>query len=266
MSPAIRVTTGYFRDPATSTDMARKRSPWRISRKIGQFRLDRALVLLAVLAGVMVAAFAWLKAHPEHDPTAPLNLRDPIGMATQGKLAALKQDVAECRAVLARSSVAYAALEPQGDGECRRDDRTQLGEYPLAPNTPPVTCTLAVALELWRANSVAPAAREILGSELTRIEHLGAFSCRRIYGGADGAWSEHATANAIDIAAFVLEDGRRISLIGDWQGDDAEARFLRRVRDDACGVFATVLSPDYNAAHADHFHLDQAQRWSGVCR
>ena len=134
------------------------------------------------------------------------------------------------------------------------------------PNSPAMACSVATSMELWRTKSVEPAARDILGSELARIEHLGVYSCRRLYGRSEGAWSEHATGNAIDIAAFVLEDGRRISLLGDWSGEDDEAQFLRAVRDDACDLFATVLSPDYNAAHADHFHFDQDARWSGVCR
>ena len=94
-----------------------------------------------------------------------------------------------------------------------------------------------------------------------------AFSCRRLYGRGNGRWSEHATGNAIDLAAFVLEDGRRVSVLRDWKGDDEKAAFLRRARDEACSVFGTVLSPDYNAAHADHLHLDQAARgFGGVCR
>ena len=121
-------------------------------------------------------------------------------------------------------------------------------------------------MELWRTDSLEPAAQEIFGRDIARIEHLGAYSCRRLYGRDSGAWSEHATGNAIDIAGFVLEDGTRISVLGDWEGDDDEARFLRRVRDGACDAFATTLSPDYNAAHADHFHLDMTPRWSGVCR
>jgi hypothetical protein len=136
----------------------------------------------------------------------------------------------------------------------------------MAPNSPPVTCPVAAALEMWRAKSVAPAAVEILGSGLARIEHLGAFNCRRMRGNGSGAWSQHATGNAIDITAFVLEDGRRISVLEDWAGNTDTSDFLRRVRDDACGVFATVLSPDYNAAHADHFHFDQDTRWASVCR
>lgn len=225
----------------------------------------RALIALMLLVAA-IAGWQWLQSHPQHSPWAPLDLRDPPGWATRTKLIALRSDVAECRAVLERSQIAFTALPETGEGECARPDRTRLGDYPLAPDTPAVTCPVAAALELWRRESVAPAARNILGSDLARIEHLGAFSCRRMYGGADGPWSEHATANAIDIAAFVLEDGRRISVLGDWDGEGDKAAFLRAVRDGACGSFATVLSPDYNAAHADHFHLDQDDRWAGVCR
>lgn len=153
-----------------------------------------------------------------------------------------------------------------GEGRCARADRTRLSDYPLAPDTPPVTCPVAAALELWRRDYVGPAARKILGSEVVRIEHLGAFSCRRMYGQVEGQWSEHATANAIDIAGFVLKDGRRISVLKDWKGTGAKPAFLRAVRSGACDSFGTVLSPDYNAAHADHLHLDQDARWSGVCR
>ena len=225
----------------------------------------RALFALVLLVAA-IAGWQWLQSHPQHSPWAPLDLRDPPGWATRTKLIALRSDVAECRAVLERSDIAFTALPATGEGACARPDRTRLGDYPLAPDTPAVTCPVAAALELWRRDSVAPAARNILGSDLARIEHLGAFSCRRMYGGADGPWSEHATANAIDIAAFVLEDGRRISVLGDWDDQGDKAAFLRAVRDGACGSFATVLSPDYNAAHADHFHLDQDDRWAGVCR
>lgn len=225
----------------------------------------RAMAVLGLMVAAILA-WQWLLAHPQHNPWAPLDLDDPPGLATRAKFERLKSDVAECRAVLARSGVAFAALPAAGEGECARPDRTRLGDYPLAPDTPPVTCPVAVALELWRRDSLAPAAQAILGSEVARIEHLGAYSCRRIYGRGEGNWSEHATGNAIDIAGFVLEDGRRISVLRDWQGEGKEAQFLRAARDGACRSFATVLSPDYNAAHADHLHLDQDARWSGLCR
>ncbi len=229
---------------------------------IGKRPIASAIILITLAAG----GWIWLQDHPQHNPWAPLDLRQPIGWATANKIVALKDDVAQCRAVLERSDVSFRALDGTGEGACERPDKTQLTAYPLSPDTPSVTCPVAAALEMWRAKTVAPAARDILGSDLARIEHLGAYSCRRLYGRSEGAWSEHATANAIDISAFVLEDGRRITLINDWDGSEEERQFLRQVRDGACGVFATVLSPDYNAAHADHFHLDQQSRWTGVCR
>lgn len=230
------------------------------------FRAARRAIVALVLLLAAIAGWQWLQSHPEHNPMAPLDLRDPAGWATRTKLTALRSDVTECRAVLERSEIAFTALPPTGEGACALTDRTRLGDYPLSPDTPTVTCPVAAALEIWRRESVTPAARELLGSDLARIEHLGAFSCRRMYGAAEGRWSEHATANAIDIAAFVLEDGRRISVLSDWDGTAPEAQFLRAVRDGACESFATVLSPDYNAAHADHFHFDQDDRWTGVCR
>lgn len=243
----------------------------RISRRIGSFPLERAVIALMVIAALLIAARAWLADHPQHDPWAPLDLTDPPGWATQRKLAALRADPAECRAVLERSAVAFEALEPAGEGACAQPDRIVLGEAPLAPAAPSSTCPVAAGIELWLTRSVEPAAEAIFGSPLQRIEHLGAYSCRRVGGGESGNWSEHATGNAIDIAAFVLADGRRVSVLGDWDGAGEEAAFLRTVRDGACGIFGTVLSPDYNAAHADHFHLDQTARglgggFSGVCR
>ncbi|WP_285710322.1 extensin family protein [Erythrobacter oryzae] len=230
------------------------------------YRAARLALAALVPLALGIAGWQWLQDHPEHNPWAPLNLSDPPGWATRAKLARLKGDVSECRAVLERSDIAFTTLQPTGEAPCARTDRTRLGDYPLAPDTPPVTCPVAAALEIWRRDSVAPAARQIMGSEIQRMEHLGAYSCRRMYGDSEGPWSEHATANAIDIAGFVLEDGTRISVLKDWKGDGPKARFLRAVREGACGSFATVLSPDYNAAHADHFHLDQDDRWAGVCR
>lgn len=99
---------------------------------------------------------------------------------------------------------------------------------------------------------------------MTRIEHVGTYSCRRVYGGAVGLPSQHATANAIDVAAFRLTDGRRVSVFSGWRGDAKERAFLHEVRDGGCRVFRGVLSPDYNVAHRDHLHLDMGPY--GLCR
>lgn len=238
------------------------------SRRIGKFTWDRRALALLLLAAALLAGRVWLAEHPEHNPWAPLDLRDPAGWATAAKLRALKDDPEACRAVLARSDVAYTALPPAGEGECARPDRTVLDGYPLRPEPPATTCAVALALQLWKRDTLDPEAEAIFGQKVTRVEHLGAYSCRRLYGRTEGAWSQHATGNAIDIAGFVLADGTRISVLRDWdsEGDGEKARFLRQTRDGACRAFSTVLSPEYNAAHADHFHLDMSSGWSGVCR
>lgn len=228
---------------------------------------DTGIFALMLVASLVFAGRAWLADHPQHNPWAPLDLRDERGWATDRKLAALRSDPEECRAVLERSEVRFTPLDPAGEGECRREDRLVLGELPLRPADVQISCPVAAALVTWVEKDLQPLAQDKLGARIASIEHLGAYSCRRLYGAETGRWSEHATGNAIDIAAFVLEDGQRIVLRGDWDGDAQEALFLREARDSACDSFGTVLSPDYNAAHADHFHLDQARRMGfSVCR
>lgn len=239
----------------------------KLSRAIGPLRIDRIVAGLLVIAGVGLAGQAWLREHPQHNPYAPLSLDDPLGWATGSKLAALRDDVPACRVVLEEGAVAFTTLEPDGEGTCLRPDRTVPQGGLLSPAVPQMTCPTLVGYELWLRHAVQPAARDLLGSEVARIEHLGTYNCRRVGSSAQGRWSEHANGNAIDIAAFVLADGRRVSVLDDWQGEEAPALFLRSVRSAACASFATVLSPDYNAAHADHLHLDQADRLMGsYCR
>jgi hypothetical protein len=122
-------------------------------------------------------------------------------------------------------------------------------------NLGPVTCPLATALQGWARYGVDRAARQALGSPLARIDTFGSYNCRNIAGSEHR--SGHATANAVDIAAFELADGRKISVKGDWsEGSPAERTFLRLIRTSACRRFDVVLTPDYNAAHRDHFHLE----------
>ena len=239
----------------------------RISPAPADFAADKAVLALLAFAALVLASHAWLMAHPGHNPWAPLDLRDEPGWATRSKIAGLRDDPAECRAVLDRSEVAFTPLEALGEDPCRRTNRTLLTDFPYAGSRPDTTCAMAAALEIWRRDSVQPLAQDIFGQEVVRIEHFGSFSCRRVNGAQTGAWSEHATGNAIDIAGFVLADGTRIAIVNDWEGDDDKARFLREVRDGACKAFGTVLSPEYNAAHRDHLHLDQESRgFGGVCR
>ena len=86
---------------------------------------------------------------------------------------------------------------------------------------------------------------------------------RRAAGGGRRA-AGRLYADALDVAGVVLADGRRVRVAADWQGDDAQAAFLRAVHAGACGLFDTVLGPGHKAAHADHFHLDRGAH--RICR
>ena len=121
-------------------------------------------------------------------------------------------------------------------------------------NIGPVTCPVSAAFAAWARFGVDRAARTILGSPLVSIQTMGSYSCRNVAGSR--RLSAHATASAIDIAGFVLADGRRVTVAGDWNGSSDERAFLRAVQASACRRFATVLGPAYNAAHHDHFHVE----------
>lgn len=216
-----------------------------------------------IVAGLLLG-YAMVRQRPQDMPWTSLDLAQPIGLFTGRKLAALTQTPAHCRALLDRAGIAHVALAPGGRDQCRYADAVRLrpsaDAIALSPASVAPSCPVAAALKLWEWHVVQPEAQRLLGQPVREITHFGAYSCRRIYGRDTGDFSEHATADAIDIAAFVLADGRRITLVGDWRGDGPEAAFLHAVRDGACRLFSTTLSPDYNRAHHDHLHLDQAER------
>ncbi len=233
-----------------------------------------ALARIALVSGVAaVAAVAVLllaRARPQDLPWTPLDLGDPVGLATAAKLAAL--DGPDCRALLARAGVRHTALPPRreggtcGYGDGVRLDRGGARAIALRPAGPATACPLAAGLAMWEWQVVQPAALARFGAQVVGIDHFGTYACRRIgggggSGGGGGGWSEHAAARAIDVAGFRLADGRRVTVARDWRrAGTPAADFLHDVRDGACGLFATTLSPDFDAAHADHLHLDQAPR------
>lgn len=226
-----------------------------------------AALLLAIVA---IYAMQWLRDHPQHDPTARFELAQPRGWATQRKLTALVADDAACFAAFDRAKAGYEHRPVVGQGLCRASQRMVLTGNRLVPTMRPANaapgCAVTAAMALWTRDVVQLLAQKHFGQKVAELENLGSYNCRKIAG--KQAQSQHSTANAIDISAFVLADGTRIALINDWNDGDARSAFLREVRDGSCDYFNTVLSPDYNSAHADHFHLDMAERTAGwrVCR
>ena len=224
----------------------------------------RATLLVLFLLAALIG-YALLRGRPQDLPWTPLDLSAPTGLFTGRKLTALTEDFPQCRAVLAAAGVRHTALPARSDGQCGYADgvRFASGGARTIAYTPAglgIACPVAAALAKWEWDVVQPAAQRLFASPVVAIDHFGSYSCRRIYGRDAGTWSEHSTADAIDIAGFRLADGTRITVARDWAGTGPKATFLRSVRNGACDLFATTLSPDYNAAHADHFHLDQASR------
>jgi len=182
--------------------------------------------------------------------------------ASNGAAVSIRTEAAQCLGELARAGTRYSPLPDRYDGAgCQisnsvRLDRLQGDEDGFAlSNLGPVACPLASTFAGWARYGVDRAARQLLGSPLVRIETMGSYSCRNIAG--TGRLSAHARAEAIDIGAFVLADGRRISVIDGWSSrDHGEQEFLRTVHRSACKRFGTVLGPDYNHAHRDHLHVE----------
>jgi hypothetical protein len=176
--------------------------------------------------------------------------------------AAFKSDDArQCLTSLKSNDVRFTPLPNQFYGSgCKTIDTVKLMSFATeASNLGPMTCPLAANFAAWAKYAVRPAAMQYLGSDVIRIETMGTYKCRNINGGQSGRLSQHAFGNAVDVSAFVLKDGRRISVLGGWNGKADERVFLRRLHASACKRFGTVLGPNYNAAHANHLHFDMAK-------
>jgi hypothetical protein len=222
---------GYFRAPSKD-DHAR-----------GRIWAAGALALL----GAMMALLLVLRP-PRTDLTPP-----PLRAET---LQFFETHVGSCRGSLAAAGFQTRIVpDLNRSPQCGYRDVVELDQP--APGVPIQTsCALAAGVALWRRDVVEPAARRYFGQSLARINPLGAYACRRIAGRTDGRWSEHAHANAIDVAGFTLADGRTITVLQNWRTPAPESGFLHDVRTGGCRIFQGVLSPDYNAAHQNHLHLD----------
>jgi hypothetical protein len=125
-----------------------------------------------------------------------------------------------------------------------------------------LACPIVSVLDRWLADSVQPAAMRWFGQRVVEIKQISAYSCRGMNGNPNAHISEHAFGNALDIAAFTLADGRRVSVKDGWRGMPEEQGFLHDVQATACQHFNTVLAPGSNVYHYDHIHVDLMRRAS----
>lgn len=238
--------------------------------KTALIRVMKWLLLLAIIAAVVLGR-PWEHIPPEWHPWQPLSIEHPMTLVSKWKLSQLKDDPQQCLLVLETApegAIDYLAL----------DDYTPVAGCPLSnvvrvrrsgvsfSSTFTITCPLAVAWVMFERQQLQPLAQQHMGSELTRIDHLGSFACRNIYHREGARRSQHATANAFDVAGFRFANGQQVSVLRHWNDEQAQDKsaFLKETHQAACRYFGTVLGPDYNQPHENHFHFDASG--FGFCR
>lgn len=222
--------------------------------------IGRFLLLLIVLAGVGFA-FRQGLVPARYSPLPALDLASPLPLIVDWQIAELRRDSELCSRVLVPPHIQAVPIRDnplrKGCGWTNSVRVSSVGSASLPVDK--LSCQAAAALALWMVHEVQPLAMEIFGQRVKSLQHMGTYSCRNIVG--NPLWknkrSEHATANAIDIAGFTLENGRHISVSKDWRRSGPEAEFLRAAHEGACSYFRVALSPEFNRAHWDHFHLDR---------
>ena len=224
-------------------------------------RLFKLLLAVFFLPSAVALAF-WLGLVPARLlPFAPIDLARTDQWFVDLRLAALKASPQLCRDVLKPPLI---IAEPAGDvpfqdgcGSINSVSVHQIAGARLVADK--LSCPMAGALTMWLEHVVQPAALDILGARVSSVHHMGTYACRNIMGSKrlSSFRSQHASANAIDVSAFELANGRSVSVLKFWRTPGAESSFLHRIHDGACGYFRVALGPDFNEAHRDHFHLDR---------
>ncbi len=126
-----------------------------------------------------------------------------------------------------------------------------------------INCTTAQSLSQWVLD-----ADEIIGGTgggMANLRVVASYACRTRNSQSGARLSEHATGNAIDIAGIGLQNGGELSVLDDWRSGNSG--IMRGLHEAACGTFGTVLGPNSDRFHQDHFHFDVASYRSGAyCR
>lgn len=165
---------------------------------------------------------------------------------------------AACLAQLDQRHVQYERVKDWHTAEgCGIDEAVRISASAVPWSRPALlNCEMAVTEEEWEASVVQPAARRYLGRNVVKLVHLGTYNCRAEKSEHYERLSQHSFGKAIDVSGFELDDGTRITVLRDWRGEGAKSEFLHEVAEGACGIFSVVMTPNRNALHRDHLHLD----------
>jgi hypothetical protein len=230
--------------------------------------LALAVVCALFAAGAWVIGTGRFEIPERFNPWAPLDVAAEPDWLTGFKLSRARRDPARCLAALAQTGMQYDLLPDRVTGAgCGFQNAVRLRAAGVRLGTAPsLSCPMALSFFMWEHHALQPAAMQRFGQPVGAIDHLGSYACRNVNRGEGvvpgASRSRHATADALDVAALTLADGRRISVLRSWPRDvaasvdDPAAMLLLDAHRGACRFFNGVLGPDYNAAHKDHFHLE----------
>ena len=224
----------------------------------------KSLLIGLVIVGAAVMGYRWLPSY--YNPFVPLNLDDPPGKITQYKLRRLTPEA--CASLLSQANqkqLIQTQTLADSAGDCPLTDVVRVRNFgPVTLSSSFIaSCPLALSSALFVHQQARPLTQTLMGSELARIEHVGSFACRNIYHRPDARRSEHASADALDISAFQLANGQSVTVLRGWR-EEKTYPWLRALLSASCDYYGNGLGPEYNAAHANHFHL--GIRGFGLCR
>lgn len=231
-----------------------------------------AIVLWSLVAAAAYGLYSGRLAIPDRfNPWAPLDVMAPPDLLTPYKLSRARSDPGQCLAALAQTGMQYDVLPDRITAPgCGFENAVRLKSAGVRIGAPvSLSCPMALSFFMWEKHALQASAQQHFGQRVAAIDHLGSYACRNVNRGEGappdapgGSRSRHATANALDIAGFTLENGQKITVLKGWPHAAAsstagpQARMLSDAHSGACRFFNGVLGPDYNAVHRDHFHLE----------
>lgn len=224
----------------------------------------KSLIVVCILLAVAGTGYRYLPSY--YNPFTPLQLSDPPGRITQYKLRRL--DPAQCMALLEQANqqqLINSTPVADSQGDCPLTNAVRVRDFgPVKLSSSFLaSCPLALSSALFVEQQARPLTQRFTGQTLARIDHLGSYACRNIYNRAEGRRSEHASADALDISGFRLANNEAVTVLQGWPNAKTQP-WLRAMLSASCGYYGNGLGPEYNAAHANHFHL--GMRGFGLCR
>ncbi|GAA3863820.1 extensin family protein [Celeribacter arenosi] len=201
---------------------------------------------------------------------SPVPRKRPAGLSERAKKAARKAaSYAKNGSVCGVADIRGRALSAiasrvKGCGISNPVEVTEIAGVKLRGGAT-IDCTTAKALRNWIEKGAKPAVGRF-GGGVADLRVVASYACRTRNNQAGAKISEHGRGRAVDITAIGLANGRNLTVLNDWDAAK-EGKILRKMHRAACGPFGTVLGPEANKYHRDHFHFDTARYRSGsYCR